>query len=160
MHHIIFLHNQFQNLYFVSGFHVRILTQLVTMLKQIVIWGFNKLILHTVTCINNSVFLIFCAHFLLRILTLTGFIFRKYFSGNGNKRKNRKANDDLKSDDYRSKVDHQCHFKNIESFVAHEEIFLNGVFGVLCQVSILINIKSNKRDFVKSCILCCFCESF
>ena len=29
----------------------------------------------------------------------------------------------------------QCHFKNIEAFVAHEEIFLNGVFGVLSQVS-------------------------
>ena len=56
--------------------------------------------------------------------------------GNGNKRKNRKAaNDNLVSEDYRSKIDDQCHFKNIESFVAHEEIFLNGVFGVLSQVS-------------------------
>ena len=56
--------------------------------------------------------------------------------GNGNKRKNRKAaNDNLVSEDYRSKIDDQCHFKNIESFVAHEEIFLNGVFGVLSQVN-------------------------
>ena len=55
--------------------------------------------------------------------------------GNGNKRKNRKTNDNLKSDDIRTKMSDQCHFKNIEAFVAHEEIFLNGVFGVLSQVS-------------------------
>ena len=66
--------------------------------------------------------------------------------GNGNKRKNRRAaNDNLVSDDYRSKIDDQCHFKNIESFVAHEEIFLNGVFGVLSQVSTRF-LKNNNNN--------------
>ena len=69
--------------------------------------------------------------------------------GNGNKRKNRKTNDNLKSDDIRTKMSDQCHFKNIEAFVAHEEIFLNGVFGVLSQVSFqtwlfTINFDINK----------------
>ena len=82
--------------------------------------------------------------------------------GNGNKRKNRRAaNDNLVSDDYRSKIDDQCHFKNIESFVAHEEIFLNGVFGVLSQVSTNLKfLNINLLVFLKSELLLNVCEMF
>ena len=55
--------------------------------------------------------------------------------GNGNKRKNRRAADDpLKSGDVRMNATSKTHFQTIEEFVAHEEIFLNGVFNVLSQV--------------------------
>jgi hypothetical protein len=55
--------------------------------------------------------------------------------GNGNKRKNRKANNDpLTSADVRMTATKRGHFSSMEDFVAHEEIFLNGIFNVLCQV--------------------------
>lgn len=56
--------------------------------------------------------------------------------GNGNKRKNRRTPDDsLKSGDVRENASVRSHFQTMEEFVAHEEIYLNGVFNVLSQVS-------------------------
>ena len=61
--------------------------------------------------------------------------------GNGNKRKNRRSpTDSLTSGDVRRIASPQSHFRSMEDFVAHEEIFLNGVFNVLSQVKPL---KSN-----------------
>ena len=56
--------------------------------------------------------------------------------GNGNKRKNRRSpTDSLTSGDVRVNASPQSHFRSMEDFVAHEEMFLNGVFNVLSQVN-------------------------
>ena len=64
--------------------------------------------------------------------------------GNGNKRKNRRPPDDnLKSGDVRINATTQSHFHTMEEFVAHEEIYLNGVFNVLSQVTLMFDEKMN-----------------
>ena len=67
----------------------------------------------------------------------TGNADSKNKDGNGNKRKNRRSpTDSLTSGDVRTNASPQSHFKSMEDFVAHEEIFLNGVFSVLSQVQL------------------------
>ena len=49
----------------------------------------------------------------------------------------------------------------MEDFVAHEEIFLNGVFGVLSQVSTNLKfLNINLLVFLKSELLLYVCEMF
>jgi len=70
----------------------------------------------------------------------TGNADSKNKDGNGNKRKNRRSpTDSLTSGDVRTNASPQSHFKSMEDFVAHEEIFLNGVFNVISQVSGLLS---------------------
>ena len=73
--------------------------------------------------------------------------------GNGNKRKNRRSpTDSLTSGDVRVNASPQSLFRSMEDFVAHEEMFLNGVFNVLSQVnkySIYDSIKQNNKNRMK-----------
>ena len=68
---------------------------------------------------------------------VNGELEQKNKDGKGNKRKNKRSpTDSLSSGDVRTSASPNSHYQSMEDFVAHEEIFLNGIFGVLSQVGV------------------------